>query len=113
MDVFLFPTKYDNEAEPLVIHEALRSGVQVFACDRGAIAEMLSNGAGLVFTRDDFVQSAALHIERLSRNRAQLKIARRQSQERFQRMRSVARTAISELMNEMTGLSKAEKGNRP
>jgi glycosyltransferase involved in cell wall biosynthesis len=113
LDVFLFPTKYDNEAEPLVIHEALRSGVQVFACDRGAIAEMLSNGAGLVFTRDDFVQSAALHIERLSRNRTQLRIAQRLSQERFQRMRSVARTAISELLNEMTGISKAEKGNGP
>ena len=109
LDVFLFPTQYANEAEPLVIHEALRSGVQVIACDRGAIAEMLKNGAGLVFTRHDFLQSAASHIERLSRNRAQLRIAQRLSQEQFQRNRSVAHTAIAELLNEMTGIVTAEK----
>ena len=109
LDVFLFPTHYANEAEPLVIHEALRSGVQVIACDRGAIAEMLSNGAGLVFTREDFAQSAALHIERLSRDRAKLRIAQRLSLEQFQRNRSVAHTAIAELLVEMTGIVTAGK----
>ena len=113
LDLFLFPSQYLNEAEPLVIHEALRSGVQVIACDRGAIAEMLSNGAGLVFTRDDYVRSAASHIERLSRNHAELRIAQGLSQEQFQRMRSVARSAISELLNEMTGIGMSQNRTLP
>ena len=45
LDIFLFPTNYANEAEPLVIYEAMRRGVYVIACDRGAISEMLLNGA--------------------------------------------------------------------
>jgi len=51
LDVFLFPTNYANEAEPLVIYEAMRQGVHVIACDRGSIAEMLRDGAGLAFSR--------------------------------------------------------------
>ena len=41
LDVFLFPTQYANEAEPLVIYEAMQRGVYVIACDRGSIPEML------------------------------------------------------------------------
>jgi len=51
VDVLLFPTDYANEAEPLVIHEAIRSGAHVIACERGAIPDILSNGAGLVVPR--------------------------------------------------------------
>src|ERR1039457_2359448 len=59
LDILLFPTKYKNEAEPLVVHEAIRSGVHVIACARGAIPELLSNGAGMVFDQGSFVSSAA------------------------------------------------------
>lgn len=107
LDFFLFPTRYANEAEPLVIHEALRSSVQVIACDRGAIAEMLRNGAGLALTRDDFVNGAAAHIEHLDHNRAQLKAAQRLSQEQFQRIRSDARTAMAALLREISGTASA------
>jgi glycosyltransferase involved in cell wall biosynthesis len=51
---FLFPTKYVNEADPLVIHEALRNGVYVIACERGAIAETLGHGAGLAVPHEGF-----------------------------------------------------------
>lgn len=103
LDIFLFPTQYANEAEPLVIHEALRSSVQVIACDRGAIAEMLGNGAGLVFTKEDFVRGATVHIERLDHDRAQLKAAQRLSQEQFQRIRRDAQTAMASVLDEISG----------
>jgi glycosyltransferase involved in cell wall biosynthesis len=41
IDVLLFPTRYRNEAEPLVIYEAMAAGVVVVAYDRGCIREML------------------------------------------------------------------------
>jgi glycosyltransferase involved in cell wall biosynthesis len=100
LDLFLFPTRYANEAEPFVTLDALRSGVPVIACDRGAIAELLGNGAGVVF-RIDFVDGAVMHIERLSHNRGLLKMDQRLAQEQFQRIRGVAYAAIASLLSEI------------
>jgi glycosyltransferase involved in cell wall biosynthesis len=41
IDVFLFPTLYKNEAQPLVLYEAINSGTPVLSYDRGCIYEQL------------------------------------------------------------------------
>lgn len=41
IDILVFPTRYRNEAEPLVIYEAMAAGVVVVAYDRGCIREMI------------------------------------------------------------------------
>lgn len=48
IDVLVFPTRYLNEAEPLVLHEAMSRGVPVIAYGRGAIPEIVAPGAGKV-----------------------------------------------------------------
>ena len=48
IDVFVFPTLYRNEAEPIVIHEAMSRGIPVIAFGRGCIPEMISPDSGLV-----------------------------------------------------------------
>lgn len=48
IDVFVFPTSYQNEAEPVVIHEAMSRGLPVIAFGRGCIPEMIGPGSGLV-----------------------------------------------------------------
>ena len=42
IDVFLFPTNYVNEAEPMVILEAFSYGIPVIAKPRGCIGELLN-----------------------------------------------------------------------
>ncbi len=48
IDVFLFPTLYANESWPLVINEALASGVPVIAYGRGCIPDQLTEKSGIV-----------------------------------------------------------------
>ena len=40
LNLFIFPTKYHNEAEPLVLWEAMKAGVPFLSYDRGVIAEL-------------------------------------------------------------------------
>ena len=105
LDIFLFPTRYPNEAEPLVIYEALRRGVHVLACDRGSIAEMLRDGAGLILPREGPVEAAALHIERFSIDRSALLFAKCVSMQQAQRILSSSKKSLENLVTCMQGTS--------
>lgn len=61
LDVLLFPTRYANEAQPLVVLEALAAGVPVLATNRGAIAENVGRHAG-VFADQNFVEESVRAI---------------------------------------------------
>jgi glycosyltransferase involved in cell wall biosynthesis len=103
LDIFVFPTNYRNEAEPLVVYEAMRRGVYVIACDRGAIAEMLCNGAGLAFAADAVVESAAAKITNFSTDRRSLASSQEMSLRQAQRIRSSGRIQLDNLMAGMQG----------
>jgi glycosyltransferase involved in cell wall biosynthesis len=108
LDVFLFPTKYANEAEPLVVYEALRQGVYVIACDRGAISEMLRNGAGVAFSQNQIIESAALQLAAFDRDRELLRLAQKMSAQQAQRIRTSGRTELNTLLNRMQGVTPPE-----
>lgn len=58
LDVFLFPSRYVNEAEPLVVLEAERNGVPVFAHAVGCLPDVL-DPARLVATDVAFAPAVA------------------------------------------------------
>lgn len=60
-DIFLFPSRYRNEADPLVVHEALTAGCHVVAFARGCLKEVLPTRS-LVPLEADFPTSAAVRI---------------------------------------------------
>lgn len=63
LDIFLFPTQFDLEAQPNVIYEAFSFGIPVVTIERGCIAEMVPPYAGLVVARDgDFVKAAVEYV---------------------------------------------------
>jgi glycosyltransferase involved in cell wall biosynthesis len=103
LDIFVFPTRYANEAEPLVIYEAMRRGVHVIACDRGSIAEMLRDGGGLAFSHDAIIEAAALHIERFSKDRRALFAAKCASMQRAQRILSSSKKSLDFLVAAVQG----------
>lgn len=66
-DVLLFPTHYRNEADPLVVYEALAHGAPVIAARRGCLASMVDLSCGRVL--DDgpsFVSEAVSQLQRWS-----------------------------------------------
>jgi glycosyltransferase involved in cell wall biosynthesis len=101
VDVLLFPTDYANEAEPLVIHEAIRSGAHVIACERGAIPDVLSNGAGLVVPKAVFTASAVSLIRKLHADRLELQRAQRASLEQARRTCDSAATHLAAFVDEI------------
>jgi glycosyltransferase involved in cell wall biosynthesis len=109
LNIFLFPTNYANEAEPLVVYEAMRQGIYVIACDRGAIPEMLRYGAGLVFSKEEIVQSAAKEIAIFSNDRAAMASAQAMSLLQAQRIRSAAESDLENIMICMQGGIAKEK----
>lgn len=64
IDVFLFPTEYANEAQPLVIFEALAAGRPVIANDRGCIRSQVGNTGVVVDPCDNFIEAALIAFER-------------------------------------------------
>jgi glycosyltransferase involved in cell wall biosynthesis len=51
IDVLVFPTKYKNEAESLIVHEAMRVGVPVAVYGRGCLSEIVESAGGIVVPR--------------------------------------------------------------
>jgi glycosyltransferase involved in cell wall biosynthesis len=64
IDVLVFPTRYINESEPLVVLEALSYGVPVLAGRRGCIQQILSNGAGEAWDVDEAFVGRAIDLIR-------------------------------------------------
>jgi glycosyltransferase involved in cell wall biosynthesis len=58
VDVFIFPTNYKNEAEPLVVWEALSAGVPVIAYDRGCIRCQIGEAGKIIPREHDLVVDA-------------------------------------------------------
>lgn len=70
LDFFCFPTQYKNEAQPLVLFEALSCGVPVLAFGRGCIPEDIVPDFGIVVPiSDDFVATVMPLIGRWAKDR--------------------------------------------
>ncbi len=101
LDVFLFPTRYLSEAEPIVILEALNSGIPCIAFDRGCISEMLQGVGETVLTGSDFVGAAVSQITQWTREPYECDRLAELSRARFVEMQDGAKEAAGRLFESL------------
>jgi glycosyltransferase involved in cell wall biosynthesis len=69
IDLLIFPTLHEHEAEPLVIYECMQAAVPVLTTARGCIPEMITNESGYVLNLDgNFVSRSIVIINNLVSN---------------------------------------------
>jgi len=86
LDVFLFPTHYPHEAQPLVVLEAMAVHVPVIATDQGYIRELVGDCGVIVPKGSDFAQTAVKILETWHKDPARFEGARIHCCERFERL---------------------------
>jgi len=99
IDVFLFPSRYANESEPIVVYEALSAGVPVIAYSRGCISCQLPTGGGLVvMPDDDFVAAACAQIKGWSQDANEWGRASHRALEGMRSAHEQSRMALAEVV---------------
>lgn len=66
VDLFVFPSRYANEAQPLVLLEALARGAAIITTDRGCMGCDHAGSPGAVFSETDFDEKAQQWIQTLA-----------------------------------------------
>jgi glycosyltransferase involved in cell wall biosynthesis len=83
LDVFIFPTRYINEAQPRVVIEALGHGLPTLTINRGCIASDIGCTGGLCLPQEaDFVADALLLLRLWCHDRDLLRAANEAARER-------------------------------
>jgi glycosyltransferase involved in cell wall biosynthesis len=102
LDVLLFPSRYRNEAEPVVILEALRQGVPVIAFARGCIGCMLPHQAGLIVPEaEPFAPRATEQLKLYASDRDALSRSKAAARTAFLEHRSRSAAGLSALLEEI------------
>lgn len=100
IDLLLMPTKYNNEAEPLVIHEAMSHGIVVIACDRGCISNIIPKNTGVVIENDkQYIDHALNQIIFWIKNPEKLIITKKSSFKQFNSQKSKYLTQLNKIIS--------------
>jgi len=102
IDLFVLPSRYVHEAEPLVVLEALAAGTPIVAIGRGCLADGFSGAGRITDTSEDFVRIAAQYCRSLAEDGRGLDDQRRAVSAGFRRRRGAAEKALSDLVAVIT-----------
>jgi glycosyltransferase involved in cell wall biosynthesis len=102
-DLLLFPTRYQNEAEPVTLHEALQAGATVVAASRGCIGGMLPDHCGAARPAEQFEAQALETLKELDQLDQAQRSARRQAiQAHYQRTAADSQQTLQQLLKRIS-----------
>lgn len=99
IDIFLFPSVYKNEAEPLVLYEAAQHGVYLMGSDSGCMGSVIQSFDGYFQKKEEMLASNfAKKILNLRNNLSLSEENRSLRKERFIFLQSKAQEALKRLI---------------
>ena len=98
IDVFVFPTQYQNEAEPLVVWEAMAAGIPVIAYARGCIPSQVRDAGKIVPVEDNFVAQSLTILEAWRGNHIAYKETVERVLHRYKKMHTQAEIRWQDLL---------------
>lgn len=101
LDAFVFPTRYRLEAEPLVIHEAMRAGLPVAVFDRGCIRDQVRKAGVVVPPEADFPSTVIPFLRQLAQDGHFARSLREAARSRFDEARAAGREQSQRLLDEL------------
>lgn len=102
IDLLLFPTRYQNEAEPVTLHEALQAGATVVAASRGCIGGMLPNNCGTAQPIEKFIPIALAALNELGElNLTQRNMRREEIKSHYRKMALLSQNNLTKLINQI------------
>jgi glycosyltransferase involved in cell wall biosynthesis len=103
IDVLVFPTRYRNETEGIVNHEAMSRGIPVIAYGRGCIPEFVESDCGLVVRPEqEFVPVSLAQIEAWLTDPESFERATVAAAQRFKRTVEESRVHLRDFVDELT-----------
>lgn len=104
IDVLIFPTRYENETEAKVNHEAMSRGIPVIVYGRGCIPDIVDSDCGrIVDTTEPFVSVALAQIKTWLKDSSVFEAASQAAAFRFAATRSQSLQRWQALLQEITG----------
>jgi glycosyltransferase involved in cell wall biosynthesis len=104
LDAFVFPTQYRNEAEPLVLLEALSQGCPVISHDRGCIPSLIDSNCGALISRHEaFFPMASVTLRRWQAEANAHLSRRRAAWQKFAKLREGATRGEKKLLDILSG----------
>jgi glycosyltransferase involved in cell wall biosynthesis len=107
LNLFVFPSADKNEAEPIVVLEAMRVGVPTLGIGRGCIAEMLKGQAGEIAPPGAAFEEFAFNavMARIGSTNQSMAEASAKCEECFSSNREIAVNALSRILTEISRVS--------
>lgn len=104
IDLFVFPTQYEHEAQPLVLLEALSYAVPIMVIKRGCIGCDYTEMVGLISPdRADFISRSEIFIRQYVANRSEAIQMRKRALSLALNYRACALLGLSDLFAAMRG----------
>lgn len=82
--VFVFPSRYRVEAQPLVLIEAMAAGCAILTTDVGEIPAMFGDGEAVILPRDSSAEAIAAELLDLAQNSARAEEFGRRAHVRYE-----------------------------
>jgi glycosyltransferase involved in cell wall biosynthesis len=101
IDLLLFPSRYRNEAQPLVILEAMAHGLPVVALDIGCIGKTIGRAGYTINDEGKWIRESTKWILQLMRFPGELHRLGRHAMSRFSALQKLSNEQIEDLVSHL------------